>query len=189
MVNPIGAVEAWLRVVRPGGVVIFAIPDACGEVVNADKLRTTASPVHFLADHQFAMVHNSTPAALLAAGNNLHGDEVSLSIATYIMDTAAENGMGLTATDKALLASAPCPGKRIAYQPYGPMMHWARHRVLQSRDTHQGHFHAWSVSTMRLMLEAAKPVLKVQFHVIDVFSASRNPFQMQELHVALRRIA
>lgn len=187
MVDPLGAVESWLRVVRPGGVVVFAIPDVCGGLINADKLRTTASPSHFVADHEFAVMNaNSTPGALLARGIHQHGDEVSLSVATYILDMPAHV---LKEADKALAASAPCPGKRIAYQPYKQMMHWARQRALRSRDVHQGHFHAWSVSTLRAMLEAARPVLKVHFRVIDIFTAERNPFQMQELHVALQRVA
>ena len=182
MVDPIGAVEAWLRVVRPGGVVLFAVPDACGELANADKLRATASADHFLADHAFALAHNHTPATLLDAAQKLHGDEVSLSIATYVLDTVFELGTSNPPPPKPL---PPCPGEPLAYQPFAPMMRWAREKMFSRMDVHQAHFHAWSVSTMRAMLEAARPALKTPFRIVDIFSAKRNHFQMQELHVVL----
>ena len=56
-------------------------------------------------------------------------------------------------------------------------------------DVHKSHFHAWTESSMRAMLRAARPLLHEQpFEILDVITARRTPFQMQELHVALRRL-
>jgi len=46
--DPIGAVYSWLRVVRPGGVVLLAVPD---KRFTFDNLRPTTPLDHVLQDH------------------------------------------------------------------------------------------------------------------------------------------
>jgi hypothetical protein len=69
-------------------------------------------------------------------------------------------------------------------------MSWLR-TVHRNHDVHQSHFHAWDVPAMREMLETARPWLAETsaFRTIDLVSAQSGPFQMQELHVALERVA
>lgn len=49
MQDPIGALRAWLRVVRPGGVVVLALPDRRQDI---DARRGPTSLEHVLADHR-----------------------------------------------------------------------------------------------------------------------------------------
>ena len=49
MENPIGALEAWLRVVRPGGVLYLAVPD---KRQTFDAQRPSTSIAHLRRDHE-----------------------------------------------------------------------------------------------------------------------------------------
>ncbi|KAJ1452133.1 hypothetical protein M885DRAFT_527932 [Pelagophyceae sp. CCMP2097] len=55
MPDAIGAVKSWLRVLKPHGLAIFAVPNGCDKEQNADVLRATASPLHYLGDHDRAL--------------------------------------------------------------------------------------------------------------------------------------
>ena len=79
MADPIGAIGAWLRVVRRGGCVLLGVPDVCGTSGNADRLRLPPTAAHLLRDHRFALEHRHEPAPLLARSMRLHGAEASVT--------------------------------------------------------------------------------------------------------------
>lgn len=198
MADPIGALKAWLRVVRPGGCILFAVPDACAERQNGDRLRLPPTPEHLVSDHRFALKHKHKAAPLLSRSDRIHGTESSISQGVFILEIAAwvlanrptELQMRQFANSAEFAKQAPCPGAPLtAQRPAHRLMSWLR-TVHRNHDVHQSHFHAWDVPAMREMLETARPWLAETsaFRTIDLVSAQSGPFQMQELHVALERV-
>ena len=197
MADPIGALKAWLRVVRPGGCILFAVPDACAERQNGDRLRLPPTPEHLVSDHRFALKHKHKAAPLLSRSDRIHSTESSISQGVFILEIAArvlanrptELQMRQFANSAEFAKQAPCPGASLtAQRPAQRLMSWLR-TVHRNHDVHQSHFHAWDVPAMREMLETARPWLAETstFRTIDLISAQSGPFQMQELHVALER--
>ena len=183
--------------VRPGGCILFAVPDACAERQNGDRLRLPPTPEHLVSDHRFALKHKHKAAPLLSRSDRIHGTESSISQGVFILEIAArvlanrptELQMRQFANSAEFAKQAPCPGASLtAQRPAHRLMSWLR-TVHRNHDVHQSHFHAWDVPAMREMLETARPFLAETsaFRTIDLVSAQSGPFQMQELHVALER--
>ncbi len=198
MADPIGALKAWLRVVRPGGCILVAVPDVCAEQQNLDRLRQPPPPEHLVSDHRFALKHKHKAGPLLSRSDRMHGTESSISQGVVILDIVARLladqpdplQASRWAKEAELAKQAPCPGAPLtAQRPAHRLWTWLRD-VHRAYDTHQNHNHAWDVPAMREMLEAARPWLAQTspFRTLDLFSAQAGAFQMQELHVALERV-
>jgi len=200
MADPIGALKAWLRIVRPGGCVLFAVPDICGFGANSDRLRLPPTAAHLVSDHRFAIKHGYKPAALMTRSMRLHGAESAISQGVVVLEmvpkllSTSHAADGLTAAwakETAQARRAPCPGMPMTGQPPTSRLWRWLEQVQGSHDIHQNHLHAWSSPAMDEMLEAAEPWLRETsaFRKVENFAAKANPFQMQELHVALERVA
>lgn len=48
--DPIGALDSWFRVLRPGGVVYLGVPD---KRYTFDRIRVNSPWLHFVADHEY----------------------------------------------------------------------------------------------------------------------------------------
>jgi predicted SAM-dependent methyltransferase len=67
--DPVSAVKTWVRVVKPGGHIVIAVPDKrfCGE-----EMRPTTTVEHFLRDHELGP-HVSAEEHYRDFGSNLKG--------------------------------------------------------------------------------------------------------------------
>ncbi|KAJ1458927.1 hypothetical protein M885DRAFT_511988 [Pelagophyceae sp. CCMP2097] len=215
MPDAIGAVKSWLRVLKPHGLAIFAVPNGCGKEQNADVLRATAGPLHYLSDHDRALAierrFELTPsarrkpaadaaadaAARAAALSTLidelsveHEVEQALSWASFVLNVAPAyiREVGHFPNFMALVpATAASAPCPNAPAELQPLPELLRWATKGHRKFHSkgGHLHVWSPRTMRGMLVAAKRRKYADFRVAYFEAAQRTRFQMPELHVAL----
>eukprot|EP01062_Namystynia_karyoxenos_P036470 TRINITY_DN26560_c0_g4_i1.p1 TRINITY_DN26560_c0_g4~~TRINITY_DN26560_c0_g4_i1.p1 ORF type:complete len:449 (+),score=128.39 TRINITY_DN26560_c0_g4_i1:81-1349(+) len=185
MHDVISAISAWLRVLRPGGLLLFAVPDACSGV---ERARLVTRAVHFAEDYR-------TKAGTPQESLRLHNAEAALSHVVgqlYLRKMVAE---GAWADRAAATVGFPVCHNATALDawahffdlPWRAALAWALADFV--RFPNNGHLHVWSVESMRTMLGLAQRLLEniVPFDVVEAHVSARGFLQMRELHVALRR--
>ena len=55
MPDALGALSAWLRVLKPGGLLFVGVPDGCGRTQNSDRARPPADADHHLDECRAAL--------------------------------------------------------------------------------------------------------------------------------------
>eukprot|EP00756_Hemistasia_phaeocysticola_P060623 Hpha_TRINITY_DN418_c0_g1::TRINITY_DN418_c0_g1_i1::g.27574::m.27574 len=180
MHDVISALRHWLRVVRPGGLVLFAVPDACSCV---ERARRVTSPQHFVDDFRENMTAERSIAQHMEEMAVLFGSAKLYYVRKGIGDETDRNITFEVCRD----LHTSVPWKHALEVPWESLAAAAR-EYIHTNPAH-GHLHVWSVSSMRRMLAAAQLELRgvSPFEIVDVRTSASGFLQMRELRVALRR--
>ena len=190
----LGTLHQWLRVVRPGGAVMFLLPDPCDPSWDTgEKARLATAPEHFIQE-----LRNPT---LVRANEHEHLREHAIMV----------RGMGETyKRTKDDWAALIRPGKHPLGYPDDwmdthPLTPYDIEVMAQQREQDadrderktgaratQGHLHVWTWFTLKKMLELAQPklaALGTPFHVHTQYATEKRigGESMKEFRVALIR--
>eukprot|EP00756_Hemistasia_phaeocysticola_P047637 Hpha_TRINITY_DN22111_c0_g1::TRINITY_DN22111_c0_g1_i1::g.103622::m.103622 len=193
--DPVLALGNWLRVLRPGGILLVAVPDHC----SYERPRLVTRVEHFIHDRSTAITREAAEAA--------HTEEAAVSMlaaALVLRAKALATGkepdylpfpvcdwhrewQGIPSTpewSERVERAAALHALRLAGAP--DVWEWAVQRV-RRMPWHQ-HMHVWSARSMASMLRNARHLIPVDYEVLDVHVSRASEMQMREIHLALRRL-
>eukprot|EP01062_Namystynia_karyoxenos_P054048 TRINITY_DN44186_c0_g1_i1.p1 TRINITY_DN44186_c0_g1~~TRINITY_DN44186_c0_g1_i1.p1 ORF type:complete len:456 (+),score=97.02 TRINITY_DN44186_c0_g1_i1:100-1467(+) len=205
MHDVVRSMAAWLRVLRPGGLLVLGVPDAC----SWEQLRLVTSPEHFVEDYQRGISRDAAEA--------MHWDEAILTKlvgALFLQQRAVLSGFkdvpdvnfplcGWNYSTTVLAAIVRSQGRlgdvwenfvrqrgaaaHVFNLPVEAAFKWGAEQL--RKDTMHAHLHVWNQQSMADMLNRMSALRGVpEFEVLDLHTSGSSAFQMQELHVALRRL-
>lgn len=193
-----GALRAWVRSVRVGGLVMFALPSPCDtSFLLGESLRLVTDPSHYLREfgRHDRVAHNANehlresavamwgldeqhPLVQKAMGAD-HKARVEKCARTY---RKAKRAWNVSDTPPALWTELP----HGAMQPRH--LECVVEHVLRV-DPNRAHLHVWTLHSLRRALELAQAAMPadVRFEVVSALVAPKAAFSMEELRVVLRR--
>ena len=168
--NFLGAVEQWVRVTKPGGLILIGLPDACDPEWNTgESLRLAAEPEHYVADYK----RHEEGYHLAEGAVYLHG--IDKPRAAQWNAKLSANGLKLSD-----VPAGVTDGENI--------------RSVLAKDGKTPlvmHQHVWTKDTLRRTLEAATPTLFAptnQFEIVSIEVAdAKMGDHMREFRAVLRK--
>jgi len=190
-----GAMKAWLRSVKPGGLIIFALPSPCDQRWNhGESLRLVTDPSHFVEEYERpASTQRHSPEHMREAAFGIWGMQEE-SNPTLHPTPAILKRLGLCT--RAMRASKLRLNFTTAYAidtvrlPQIPLADIkCLVENLLTDDPHRAHLHVWSLGSLRIALALAERLMPsgLQFELMSAKVAARGAFSMEEFRVVLRR--
>ena len=143
--NPLRALHAWMRVIKPGGLVIFFLPNPCYNVIM-DRVRLAAPASHYVDEYRRAKAAT-------------HEVEQALGSTRFVrvMKAAQED----KAIQNFLDGHQQCPSCKDTSKPVGAELEMDAARLsnlrrVQVARSRLGHVHVWSRRTLREFAHAAE---------------------------------
>jgi SAM-dependent methyltransferase len=157
--NFLDAVRSWVRVVKPGGHVIFALPSMCKvDTGSGDWLRLAPQPQHFIDE----LNHPERASR--------HDEEVAVFRWGFLQ---AKKGRAKASLDEMEPAELDANARAVHGKPGKGHVHIWTVRTL--------------CDTLRLARHHFPPELDFEVATCEESAAENNPFRNHELRVCLRR--
>jgi len=190
-----GAIKAWIRSIKRGGLLIFALPSPCDQKWNhGESLRFVTDPSHFASEYerptrtQGNSLEHMREAALAIWGMQEESNprlrpppaiSKRLDMCTKML-RASKRWLNFTskyAIDVVQLPQIPLEDIQCLVEN------------LLKDDPNRAHLHVWSLYSLRKALVMAQNVMPsaYQFDIISAAVAARGAFNMEEFRVVLRR--
>lgn len=183
MRDVLGALESWLRVVRPGGAVMFMLPDPCDPAWvqgDGERARLATAPEHFLAE-----LGNET---LLAQNDREHMREAFLFVAGL---TPLGPARRWARTHDGMLSVDQMSADEIDRWATADLAAMEKGRLRSGARLTSRHMHLWSWFTLRRMLQLAQPAFKMRgtpFRVLESYTTAGRHTRTSEFRVALQKL-
>jgi hypothetical protein len=213
MTDFLGAVEAWVRSVRPGGMVMFALPDPCDNAYpNGERYRLAANASHYVKEYRAAKHAGKRERALQSSGVEHFLDAaVALAFlpkhatAAYAKTFNGTKGKLFAQTAATRLSDSKCSAdyveRCLASMDEPPSLHAPRAMLHASPgvleclacgfkvDPGRAHYHVWSADTLLETLTRARTLFprRLRFKISKFYVATRQQFSMREYRVVLTR--
>lgn len=196
-----GAIKAWVRSVRMGGLVLFALPSPCDrQYVMGESLRLVTDPQHFAREFGQPMrVASNAAEHMRESAVAMWGMGLSNLPMQQQDQSSAERkarvercSVPIRKAWRAWNVSETIPPAQWRELPHGAMQPEHFDCLVQNvfaDDPNRAHLHVWTLSSLRNALALARRAMAADmpFDVLSAVIAPRTSINMEELRVVLRR--
>jgi len=190
-----GAIKAWMRSVKKGGIIIFGLPSPCDQQWNhGESLRLVTNPSHFAEEFEqpTRLEQNSLEhlkEAALAIWGMQEENKPKIQAPTRLLNRL-DKCTKLLRTSKHKLNFTMQRAIDAVSMPLVPVgdIQCLVDNLLMS-DPNRAHLHVWSLHSLKAALALAQKLMShdLRFDIVSTQVAARGAFSMEEFRVVLRR--